>query len=74
MEKFLEKFEANRTSVTKEIAARLMRITEKGFMNERLRIDFMVIRVIIPRMGQGKYGEILAFFRFEFVVLPELLQ
>ncbi len=62
MEKFFEKLEANKTSVTKDIAARLMRITENGFMNERRSIDFMVIKLIIPRMGMGKYGEILANF------------
>ena len=46
-EKFLEKLDANNTSVTKEIAARLMRIIEKGLKKERLRIDFMVIKFLI---------------------------
>ena len=46
-EKFLEKLDANNTSVTKEIAARLMRIIEKGLKKERLRIDFMVINFLI---------------------------
>lgn len=50
VEKFLEKFEANKTSVTKEIAARLIRIIENGFTNDLRRIDFMVIKWIIPRM------------------------
>ena len=62
VEKFLEKLEANKTSVTNEIAARLMRIIENGFINDLRRIDFMVIKLIIPRMMMGKYGEILANF------------
>ena len=44
VEKFLEKLEANNTSVTNEIAARLMRIIENGLKKERLKIDFMVIK------------------------------
>ncbi|MDY5123407.1 MAG: hypothetical protein SPE59_06370 [Treponema sp.] len=52
--------DANNASVTKEIAARLMRIIENGLKKERLRIDFMVIKWIIPRRSMGKYGEILA--------------
>ncbi len=44
VEKFREKLDANNTSVTKEIAARLMRIIENGFTKERRRIDFMVMR------------------------------
>lgn len=44
VEKFLEKLDANNTSVTKEIAARLMRIMENGLKKERLKIDFMVIK------------------------------
>ncbi len=71
VEKFLEKFEANKTSVTKETAARLMRITEKGFMNERRKMDFMVIIVIISRMKVGKYGEILANFGEEKKCIPQ---
>lgn len=56
VEKFLEKLEANKTSVTNEIAARLMRIIENGFTNDLRRIDFIVIQWIIPRMKAGKYG------------------
>ncbi len=60
VEKFLEKFEANSTSVMKETAARLIRISEKGLMKERRRMVRIVILQSVSRMNYEKYGEILA--------------